>query len=164
MESHLFMEDLGRRHPARRPVFESGNLSPIVFLTVCTRRRQPILAAPDIHDLLVSIWKQADGWLVGRFVILPDHLHLFCSPNGPSAPPLHAWITFWKSLCSRRWPRPGEHPVWQVDAWDTQMRRGENYSAKWDYVRENPVRHGLVTSAEDWPYQGELNVLTWHDR
>jgi hypothetical protein len=28
----------------------------------------------------------------------------------------------------------------------------------------NPVRHGYVAHAEDWPYQGELNVLQWHDR
>jgi hypothetical protein len=27
--------------------------------------------------------------------------------------------------------------------------------AKWNYVRENPVRAGLV-KAEDWPYAGEI--------
>jgi hypothetical protein len=38
----------------------------------------------------------------------------------------------------------------------------ENHSDdKWSYVRENPVRAGLVARAEDWPYQGELNVLDW---
>jgi len=34
-------------------------------------------------------------------------------------------------------------------------------SKKWLYVRENPVRAGLVRSAEDWPYAGELNDLTF---
>ncbi len=33
---------------------------------------------------------------------------------------------------------------------------GESYSQKWDYVRENPVRAGLVKRAEDWPYAGAL--------
>jgi hypothetical protein len=30
-------------------------------------------------------------------------------------------------------------------------------------VVNNPVRHGYVAHGEDWPYQGELNVLLWHD-
>jgi hypothetical protein len=28
--------------------------------------------------------------------------------------------------------------------------------AKMDYVRENPVRAGLVSTAEKWKYQGEI--------
>ena len=28
----------------------------------------------------------------------------------------------------------------------------------------NPVRKGLVSKAEDWPYQGVLNVFTWHEK
>jgi len=54
-------------------------------------------------------------------------------------------------------------PSWLVgrDFWDTQLRKGENYDEKWQYVLENPVRAGLVKHSEDWPYQGELNVLEW---
>lgn len=50
---------------------------------------------------------------------------------------------------------------WQSDCWDTQMRCGEQYRKKWEYVRQNPVRAGLVQRAEDWPWQGELSVLKW---
>ena len=32
---------------------------------------------------------------------------------------------------------------------------------KWEYVVRNPVRAGLVNRREDWPFQGELNVLRW---
>jgi len=53
--------------------------------------------------------------------------------------------------------------LWQKNFWDTQLRQGNSYAAKWDYVRNNPVRHNLVTRVEDWLYQGELNVLRWHD-
>ncbi len=54
-----------------------------------------------------------------------------------------------------------EHPIWQRDFWDTQLRRNENYEEKWDYVLENPVRAGLVSKSEDWLYHGELNILEW---
>ncbi|MEN8725209.1 MAG: hypothetical protein ABF325_06525 [Lentimonas sp.] len=72
-------------------------------------------------------------------------------------------VTFWKSDVSKKWPRKEEHPIWQVDIWDRQLRSGESYSEKWAYTCRNPVRHGLVDKAEDWPFQGELNPLSWHD-
>jgi len=40
---------------------------------------------------------------------------------------------------------------------------GQLLRAKWDYVKSNPVRHGLVLYPEQWPFKGELNPLSWHD-
>lgn len=74
---------------------------------------------------------------------------------------LKRWVQYWKSLASRDWPSPADQPIWQVDFWDTQLRRGESYESKWEYVRQNPVRHGLCRHPDEWPYQGELNVLAW---
>ncbi|MCS6910465.1 MAG: hypothetical protein NZM11_07840 [Anaerolineales bacterium] len=194
-----------RRHPAHPPVIEALNRSIIVFLTVCTKDRQPILANPFMHDLLIHAWSIADHWLVGRYVIMPDHIHLFCAPATWPTMPLKNWVTYWKSLVARALrghgplaggsgstptdydgaggtapsitgaggtapsitgaggtapSRPRE--LWQRDYWDTQLRRGESYSAKWEYVRRNTVRAGLVSDIADWPYQGELNILDWH--
>ncbi|MBI5496720.1 MAG: hypothetical protein HY904_17030 [Deltaproteobacteria bacterium] len=129
----------------------------IVFLTVCTRAREPWLSTQENHQLLRAVWAQAASWLVGRYVVMPDHLHLFAAPNG-GAHSLEAWVAFWKSLFSRRCGMGGR---WQRDHWDTRLRHGESYASKWEYVRNNPVRHGLVTRAEDWPFQGELAVLPW---
>ncbi|HEY4270535.1 MAG TPA: hypothetical protein VGM65_00875 [Candidatus Udaeobacter sp.] len=39
---------------------------------------------------------------------------------------------------------------------DHLLRNDESYTQKWEYVRENPVRAGLVPLAADWPYQGEF--------
>ena len=153
-----------RNHPAHQPVFESGNLSPIIFLTACSKDRKPILAKPDVHELLAKIWSEAREWAVGKYMIMPDHLHLFCSPCSRTSEPIRGWVRYWKSAASRSWPRPDEQPIWQQDVWDTQLRRGESYSEKWDYVSQNPIRAGLVNRLEDWPYQGEISVLSWHDR
>lgn len=145
------------------PVVDRGNQSVIIFLTVCAKDRRPIFARPDVHSLMVSSWRQAVRWHVGRYVIMPDHIHLFCAPAVRLAEPLHAWMKYWKTLVSRAWPRPEDGSVWQQDGWDTQLRRGESYAAKWEYVRNNPVRKGLVQAPDDWAYQGELNLFTWHD-
>ena len=95
---------------------------------------------------------------MGRYVLMPDHLHLFAAP-GPIDLPLENWIRYWKSQFSKR--QQGLGGSWQVDHWDRRLRHEESYEQKWDYVRNNPVRAGLALSPEDWPFQGELNSLRW---
>jgi putative transposase len=152
-----------RRRPAHFPTVERFNASNIVLITVCTDKRRLLLARNDVQIVLESSWRRADAWVVGRYVTLPDHLHLFCAPASPEAPALAVWVKYWKSLASRSWPRPQEQPIWQQNFWDRQLRTGEHYSARWDYVRNNPVRHGLAATADAWRWQGELNVFRFHD-
>jgi putative transposase len=133
-----------------------------VFVTVCTARRRPILANPVAVATLQRAWRDADGWAVGRYVIMPDHIHLFCGP-ARSRVTLKQWLGYWRSLASRRWPYPDQQPIWQPDLWDTQLRHGDNDEAKWEYVRHNPVRHRYVETAAEWPFAGEMTVLAWED-
>ena len=89
---------------------------------------------------------------------MPDHVHLFAGPSRTEIT-LDNWVRYWKSQFTKQ-HRQREHR-WQSNHWDTRLRREDNYAQKWDYVRNNPVRHGLVKSADDWPYQGEINILRW---
>jgi putative transposase len=130
----------------------------IVFVTVCTEDRHRWLATSENHDVLRTDWQEAEAWVVGLYVLMPDHLHLFAAP-GRLELPLDNWIRYWKSQFTRK--RLVSSQEWQVDHWDTRLRFDESYEAKWVYVRNNPVRAGLVDSADDWSYQGELNVLAW---
>jgi putative transposase len=155
--------NLQRKYPARRSYSSFGNRADIIFVTVCTRGRKPILCVPDVHILLRTCWSDVAQWVMGRYVLMPDHLHFFCAPAVRDAGNVRDWVAYWKSYSATHWPRPDERPVWQREAWDRQVRRGESYTEKWQYVRHNPVRAGLAAAAEDWPYQGEMNVLTWHD-
>lgn len=152
--------DPGRKHPTHVPVVERHNEPVIMFLTVCSKDRKRIFACEDAAETIVNAWRQAQSWHVGRYVIMPDHIHLFCAP-GPSPEPLKQWIRYWKTIASKNWPRPNEHPTWQRDFWDTQLRRHESYDSKLEYVVANPVRAGLVENSQDWPYRGELNLLRW---
>jgi REP element-mobilizing transposase RayT len=139
------------------------NLSIIQFVTVTVRDRRPILANPQAVELLTTAWSEANHWFVGRYVIMPDHLHFTCSPVTQPPTPLAPWMKYWRSIVTRNWPDPAQKPLWQKDYFDRQLRSGESYVETWDYIWNNPVRAGLVTSPQDWPYQGELNVLLWRE-
>jgi REP element-mobilizing transposase RayT len=156
----LFRGDPGRKGPPHHSPIERDNLSVLIFLTVCTKDRKPRLASPEAHRVLKEWWNKAGAWLVGRYVILPDHVHLFCAPVLDV--PLEKWVGYWKNGVARAL-KTGSEPLWQRDFWDTQLRRSDSYEAKWEYVQDNPVRHGLVTNAEAWPYRGEMHLLDWHD-
>ena len=143
-----------------RPIFstvEAGFRSIIIFLTACTYQRRPLLANDEAARLIITSWQAANVWRIGRYVIMPDHIHLLCALNTFPPQPLKKWVNFWRNHVTRAWPRRNQVPIWQRDYWDRQLRRHESYGQKWNYVVNN------LAHAEDWRFQGELNVLSWHD-
>ena len=48
--------------------------------------------------------------------------------------------------------RKGERGIWKRRFWEHTIRDERDYAAHLDYVHINPVKHGLVASARDWPY------------
>lgn len=130
----------------------------IVFVTACAKDRIPWLACEKVHSLLRTLWADKSAWCVGRYVLMPDHLHLLASPATHEFS-LEKWMRFWKAQFSRRHGNPSH--CWQYSHWDRRLRSEESYEEKWEYVRNNPVRKGLVANAEQWPYQGEIHELEW---
>jgi putative transposase len=89
---------------------------------------------------------------------MPEHIHLFvCGPDDFS---LGAWIGSLKeALAKSRGRRRAGDVIWQRGFFDHLLRSDESYGQEWNYVRENPVRAGLVTKAENWPYAGEIIII-----
>ncbi|HEV2995014.1 MAG TPA: hypothetical protein VGW99_03570 [Chthoniobacterales bacterium] len=150
-------EHIGRDHPAEG-VFIFRGQPTLAFLTVCTRRREPRLANTRVHNALVASWQKADAWLVGFYLIMPDHIHLFCAPRDEACTIEHS-IAFWKAQFRRLYGP--DAPRFQPRGFHHRLRRDENYHEKWEYIGANPVRAGLVTQSEEWAFQGVLNELRW---
>ncbi len=90
---------------------------------------------------------------------MPDHVHLFVaiSANGIR---LADWVRALRTVIGKSLRKMGHSsPYWQEGFFDHLLRSGESYSAKWEYVRMNPVRAGLVATPEEWPYQGEVEEI-----
>ena len=160
MNNSTAEQDDKRKRPAHFAVKERFNTSNIIFVTVCSKDRKKIFCEDNAHDLIRNSWLRADHFRVGRYVIMPNHIHFFCAPSAKDAS-LANWVKYWKTLVSREWPVLDQQPIWQVDYWDRQLRSGEHYSEKCEYIRNNPVRAGLIEHADDWRFQGVMNELRW---
>ena len=133
--------------------------NPIYFITTCTHERRRILACAEVTAILQDefvIAKTRHGWHIGRYVVMPDHVHFFCRPARTSWKPLAGFMRQWKQWTSKRIAKRIEcdQPIWQKEFFDHLLRSDESYAAKWSYVSNNPVRAGLVALVEEWPYQG----------
>ena len=143
-------------HP---PPVERHNQPIVLFVTVRLADEAFHLANASVHEGLRAAWSRAEQWHVGAYTIMPDHVHFFCVPGVLHPASIKMWNKFWKGQFRRALDL--DRTIWQRDGWDTQLRSYEQYVEKRAYVRENPVRKGLVTKADDWPYQGELHAIRW---
>jgi len=147
----------GRHTPAKGVHVSLGGAN-WVFLTVCTEKRERWLAQTSVQRALHDIWQNtATAWLVSDYLLMPDHLHLFCAPHDLKFT-VERWLGFWKDRFAKTHPDTGK---FQAGGFHHRLRDGENYAQKWQYVRENPVRAGLVTRPEDWPYFGCVHEIYW---
>jgi putative transposase len=150
----------GRHRPPRLDRIFSG-VRPFYFITFNTHQRAATLASPEVHACFRAFAEKAGehGVAVGRYVIMPDHVHLFVvlSEGGLT---LARWVQSLKAVLGKTLLAQGRpKPHWQEGFFDHLLRSGESYGEKWDYVRLNPVRARLVETPEAWPYQGEIEVL-----
>jgi putative transposase len=148
------------------PHLRSFKSNPVIFLTTCITDRRPLLARSDAHRILHEIWTKSaelNGWYVGQYLLMPDHVHLFAARQF-DARPLEDWMRLWKSMAATRInrTRQASGAFWQADYFDRYMRSLDDYQSKWDYIALNPVRQGLVASPEVWPYRGIIHDLRYH--
>jgi REP element-mobilizing transposase RayT len=86
--------------PRLRWIFSSN---PVFFVTFCTHERRKLLATDAMHVAFVAFASQADSRhhiAVGRYVIMPDHVHFFV--RRPEDLELGRWIGMLKQTLRNR--------------------------------------------------------------
>ena len=118
----------------------------VCLLTVCTRPRgTPQLAEPIVADRIretLTFHHEAATWRLHALVVMPDHVHVLLTV--PVWLDLEDVVRNWKRYLART-----HGVVWQRDFHEHRLRRESHYEAKLDYLRQNPVRAGLVGRPED---------------
>jgi putative transposase len=136
----------------------SAKVHPFYFVTFNTWERAPLLANDEVHAAFQQFCLKAQEHYiaVGRYVLMPDHIHLFVMlPTEGTT--LTRWIRALRTVLGKRILALGnDNPHWQDGFFDHLLRTSESYAGKWEYVRQNQVRAGLCQEPEGWPFQGEI--------
>ena len=88
------------------------------------------------------------SWFVVSAVLMPDHFHALVSPKEDRDLPVGDFFTGFKRTLRKQLRHSWN---WQRSGFDRLLRSRDDAQEKWIYMRENPVRAGLVRSWEEWP-------------
>ena len=137
-------------HPPRIPVWLRLEQRVIYFITFCVADRAKVLNNAKTFRAFERAVAKLRGWSVIAGIVMPDHIHLLAAPEedreakiGDMVGALKRWI---RRDVEARWR-------WQTGSFDRLLRREESAYDKWLYIEQNPVRAGLVSRPEDWPYR-----------
>jgi len=123
------------------------------FITIdCWAGRQ--LFKGEIAEILTDQLlrcRQKGYFLLHEFCLLPNHVHILLTPAGGTA--LEKAVQMIKGGASYRIGKVRRvHTLWQDGYHDWRCRAEKDFQSYAKYIRENPVKAGLVTKPEDWPY------------
>jgi putative transposase len=133
------------------------------FFTVNLADRRLSLLTEHVDELRAAFreTRQRHPFTTDAIVVLPDHLHVVWTLPEADANFATRWRLI-KSTFSRSIPAgesisnsrliKGERGIWQRRFWEHTIRDEDDFARHVDYIHINPVKHGLVTRVQDWPY------------
>ncbi len=126
---------------------QTGNFH---FLTFSCYQRKPFLSPSQARNTFEASLEQTRiryRFVISGYVVMPEHVHLLVSE--PRNGELMRAIQALKISVARRLP---QRPFWQRRYYDFNVHSGEKVTEKLNYIHKNPVKRGLVTKPEDWPW------------
>lgn len=146
----------------RRALAEGGTF----FFTINAYKRQKILTHPNALAALREATEKVRAerpFEIDAWVVLPDHMHMVMTlPDGDTD--YSTRLSIIKRLTSRKAShlvgvtqtasssRRKESGFWQRRFWEHQIRDDLDFEKHMNYAHYNPVKHGYVKSAKDWPH------------
>jgi putative transposase len=123
----------------------AGRFGAFYFVTICCQPRGPNQLCRESKAAVILETARryhADGrWHLQLLLLMPDHLHALVGNAGEHS--LSNIIRDFKRMTARI-----ALIRWQRNFFDHRLRHDEGLREKQDYLRENPIRAGLITPAE----------------
>jgi putative transposase len=125
------------------------------IVTAGTYRKEPFFASSQrlvfLQKQLFSLCEEHSAALQA-WAIFPNHYHYIVQSEQPSC--LRDLVWHLHSLSAREVNRldgTAGRKVW-FQYWDSQILFQKSYFARLRYVHQNPVRHGVVARAANYPW------------
>jgi putative transposase len=142
------------------------------FITFSCYHRMPLLAKLCMqHSFLLALEqvRRRFAMQIYGYVVMPEHVHLLVSePAGNALTKAMQLLKMKVSIRARKEGRraAGETPFWQTRYFDHNVRNHPGFLTQLRYIHRNPVRRGLCSAPEDWPWSsfrawalGEMEIV-----
>jgi putative transposase len=136
------------------------------FFTVTLQDRGARYLVDHIADLRASVAlvKERHPFDIEAMVVLPEHIHALWRLPLDDGDFSTRWMLIKQGFTRKLQAagvlpaqavqpggRRGERSLWQRRFWEHQIRDEADLARHIDYIHFNPVKHGWVLRARDWP-------------
>ncbi len=126
-----------------------------------------MFVALDVVTLVYEQIRRAateNGFAIIAYCFMPDHLHLLVEGTRDEADCLR-FVTRAKQYTGYHHARAfGGRRLWQRYSYERVLRHDDDVRTIARYVVSNPIRAGLATRLEDYPFVGSSVSLTCENR
>ena len=117
-----------------------------------------LLSIPAIAELMVEILLHFDGvrYRLLAWVIMPNHVHAILEPlpGWTLSKILQGWKGYSAHEINSRLDRRGQ--VWESESYNRVIRDENHFWRAIQYIHWNPVKAGLATEPEDFPWSSAI--------
>ena len=128
------------------------------FLTFCTHDREAMFVERRMVDLVCDqllISSKEHDIAVDVYCVMEDHVHLLVRGINEESD-LRAFMHHLKQHSGWSFKRDRRRRLWQKGYYDHVLRDEEGTASVLAYIVNNPVRHGLTDTADQYPYWGSF--------
>jgi REP element-mobilizing transposase RayT len=131
------------------------------FVTIIAKDRKPVFKNPEfaceVIEILLDLRTKLNFNLYA-YCLMPDHFHTIIG-GGDSSKSLSEICGSFKSITNRAYWKYGRGKLWQRQFYDHIIRNEEDFFETIHYIKQNPVRKGLVEKWEDWEFTDRIDFL-----
>jgi putative transposase len=125
------------------------------FATTKCWQGRTVFQIPEAAEILTRTilhYRDCGAYLLHEFAVMPDHLHLLLTPSPTISLEKCVQLVKGGSSYQIHKERNEKLEIWQEGFYDWTVRDANDWRAKVEYIRLNPVRAKLVEKPQDWPY------------
>ena len=150
---HATRACLETRYRRRLPHYQKADTP--IFVTFRKGTRQPLPDAARSIVLQHCLYGDRIRFRLHAVVVMPEHVHLLVTPLRDAHGDMFRLSEILRgikgaSAKSVNQLLGGSGPLWQEESFDHVLRSEESLQQKIEYIRQNPVRRGLVKTPEDY--------------
>jgi REP element-mobilizing transposase RayT len=99
------------------------------------------------------------GFTLAAYSVMPDHIHVLIEGDAARGSNLRWFAHSFKQALGFRFKQSTAMTLWHRSYYDHVVRPDEPLAAYAAYILGNPVRAGLASTPDAWPYSGPATMF-----